>query len=317
MKYLLIISTFLICNMSVFAAEDSQVNMPIQTNTILALKERREILRSWAPKCSDGSLTMHNCPFWDAVEYMGMLCLSGETEYCSQVKDAQDETGRWWRSPGFRHNPDPNEKEATFSRDMDRGVWGYIVATKDKEAALRYMSFVKENDYHLCPRSIENWNACTTRATYWTFVTQVFDWLELPRDKKKMKNYKFAIEALYSPIEAMTQPTHYEMILTAEMLYTYKKMQDMGANLRNKNVYKKIAKIIHRRVPDVPFYEYLVYGPNESSAQKILKICPTQRPNVPEVGGWPQYSEPGNGPWEIGSGHYCIFMINAILGSAK
>ncbi len=304
-------------SVSTFSKDSPLVHQPIQSETIQALKERRELLRSWAPKCADGSLTMHNCPFWDANEYMGMLCLSGETEYCHQVKEGQDETGRWWRSPGFRHHPDPNEKGPTFSRDMDRGVWAYIVATQDKEAALNYMKFVRENNYHLCPKSPEDWNACTTRATYWTFVTQVYDWLGLPRDHKKMNNYKFIIEALYSPIEAMTQPTHYEMILTAELLYTYQKMQEKGAKLRNKNVYKKIAKIIHRRVPDVPFYEYLVYGPNESSAQKILKVCPTTKPDVPYVDGWPAYTEPANGPWEQGSGHYCIFMINAILGSAN
>ena len=200
---------------------------------------------------------------------------------------------------------------------MDRGVWAYLVATSDIEAAKKYMHFIQCNDYKLCPKSEENWDACATRATYWTFATQVFDWLRIPRDAQKMNDYKFLIEAAYAPLEAKLEPTHYEMILTAEMLYTYQKMEAMGAKIRNHEVYLKIAQIIHQRVPEVPFYEYLVYGPNESSAQKILKLCPTIAPTVPTQDGNAVYTEPANGPWEQGSGHYCIFMINAILGGAN
>ena len=304
-------------SLNTYAGESPLVHTPIKAETVSALKTRRALLRTWAPKCSDGSLTMNGCPFWDAVEYMGVLCLSGETEYCYQVKNAQDETGRWWRSPGYRFNPNPKETGPTFSRDMDRGVWAYIIATGDKDAAAKYMNFVKNNGYKICPKSVENWDACATRATYWTFATQVFDWLGLPRDHKKMNDYKFLIERLYSPLEALTQPTHYEMILTAEMLYAYQKMEEKGAKLHNRDVYKTIAKIIHQRVPEVPLYEYLVYGPNESSAQKILRLCPSTQPHVPVDQGNPVYTEPANGPWEQGSGHYCIFMINAILGSAN
>ena len=261
---------------------------------------------------------MGDCPFWDAVEYMGMLCLSGETEYCDQVKLSQDETGRWWRSPGFRFNPDPNEKGPTFSRDMDRGVWAYIIATGDRESAARYMNFIRGNRYHLCPKSAQDWDACSTRATYWTLASQIFSWLDLDRDKRKMKAHKFLLERLYWPLEAAVVPPHYEMILTAEHIYLLQQLERRGGEVKNKDIVRKVARIIYDRVPGVPFYEYLVYGPNESSAQKILRLCPSTRPNVPvDSNGTPQYTEPGNGPWEQGSGHYCIFMINAVLGSAN
>jgi len=299
------------------ADESPLVKTPILSSTTEALKARRALLRTWAPKCSDGSLTMSSCPFWDAVEYMGMLCLSGETEYCDQVKNAQDASGRFFRSPEYRLHPKP-ENGPTFSRDMDRGVWGYVIATGDKEVAAKYMNYVKGNGYHLCPKSKESWEACTTRATYWTFVTQVFNYLNLPHDKKKMNDYKFTIESIYSPLESQEQPLNFEMILNAEELYTYQKMAEKGAKLKNTDTYRKLARIIHKRDPENAFYEYLVYGANESSAQKILKMCPSDRPVVPnDLQGNPVYTEPANGPWEKGSGHYCIFMINAILGSAK
>ena len=298
--------------------ESSEMFPEIQLSgsTVLALKERRTLLRSWAPKCADGSLTMSECPFWDAVEYMGMLCLSGEEEYCKQVKKAQDETGRFWRSPGFIESTKP-ENGATFSRDMDRGVWAYIVASQDAETALKYMEFIKQNGYKLCPKSKENWDACTTRATFWTFAQEVFEWLELPIDKRKMKNYKFLIDALYSPIEAAVQPMHYEMILTAEKIYTLRKMQEMGAEIRNSRMFDRIAKKIHERDPANPFYDYLANGSTDAVAEKILHLCPTTKPIVPINHGVATYTEPGNGPWEQGSGHYCIFMINAVLNSAE
>jgi hypothetical protein len=317
MKFLLFLS-LIVFSTTAFAKDDPLVLAPIEPATVQALKARRALLRTWAPKCSDGSLTMSDCPFWDAVEYMGMLCLSGEVEYCKQVKDAQDPvSGRWWRSAGFRLNPNPAVTGPTFSGDMDHGVWAYTIATEDREAILKYMSYVRENNYKLCPKSVEGWDACATRATYWTFAHQVYDWLGLPPDKKKMKGYKYLIDSLYSPLEALTEPKTFQMILTAEGIYMLQKIREKGGEIKNPKLLQKIANILHRRVPEVPFYEYLAYGPNESSAEKILKICPSIAPVVPIQDGHPVYSEPANGPWEQGSGHYCIFMINAILGSAN
>ena len=209
-----------------------------------------------------------------------------------------------------------NPDVLSFSNDMDRGVWAYIVATGDREAALRYMNYTKSIGYHLCPKTETHWEACSMRATYWPFARDVFEWLGLPLDHRKMKDYKIWIDTIYSPIEARLQPVTFQMILTAEHVYTLRKLKEKGAKIHNEGTYARIAKIIHKRDPENPFYDFLANGPNEGAAEKILRLCPTTKPEVPVVNGAPQYTEPANGPWEKGSGHYCIFMINAILGSA-
>jgi hypothetical protein len=295
----------------------SETLLPLSAKTIEALKSRRALLRTWAPKCPDGSLTMNDCPFWDALEYTGMLCLSGELEYCEQAKRSQNPvTGRFYRSPGFVGMDDNSTDGPTFSNDMDRGVWAYVIATRDKEAATKYLNYVRGNNYKLCPKSINEWNACTTRATYWPFAEMVSDWLGIPRDTKKMKGYKFLIDRLYSPIEAMVQPKTFQMILTAEKLYTLMKLEEKGGKIRNKKMIHQIARIIHRRVPENPLYDFLANGPSERAGENLLNICPSEKPVVPIVNGYPVYTEPANGDWKQGSGHYCIFMINALLGRA-
>ncbi len=287
----------------------------LKPSMIEALKERRALLRSWAPKCADGSLTMSDCPFYDSVEYSGMLCLSGETDYCDPVRRSQGSDGRFYRSPGYVGQP--NLGEESFSNDMDRGVWAYIIATEDKVAAQKYMDYVKSNQYKLCPGK-DPAKACATRGTYWPFAEQVFDWLGLPRDHHKMKGYKFLLDYLYSPWEARFQPVSFQMILTGEKVYTLRKLQEKGYPIKNRSMVDHIAKIIYRRDKGNPFSDFLANGSTDAVAQHILDACPSAKPVVPLThSGNPMYTEPANGPWPQGSGHYCIFMINAVLGSAN
>lgn len=104
-----------------FAALSYAEASPIRPETLEQLKDLRTQIKKWAPMCNDGTLTYHECPFGDSLEYMGMLCLSGEERFCDQVKAAQDETGRWWRTPALVNKP-LADNGATFSHDMARGA---------------------------------------------------------------------------------------------------------------------------------------------------------------------------------------------------
>lgn len=293
---------------------------PIGAETAQKLKTLRTQMRSWQPKCADGTITDHECPFGDALEYMGMLCLSGDEEMCQHVKNAQSADGRFWRSPGLVGLPDPDQG-ATFSNDMSMGAWAYIIAKKDKDAALRWIHYIEGNNYKLCEKSKYHFDSCATRAMFWTFATQVFDYLGLPHTKK-MKGYKFWIDAIYSPLEARFQPVGYMMLLTAEKVYMIQEMIKRGARPRNVKTYAKIGKIIHKREPENPVYDYLVTGQSESAAQKILKYCPKDKPQVPVDQYGPVYVEEFGAPmtskdYERAGGHFCIFMINTLLGSVN
>lgn len=291
----------------------------LSENSRKLLENRRSQIQSWAPRCSDGTLTLHECPFGDAVEYMGMLCMSGDKEFCQYVKEAQDPTGRWWRSPGLVGDEDgfDNSGWATFSRDMARGAWAYIVTTKDKEAATKWIRYIEGNQNRLCPRSKAGPDACATRAGFWAFAGQVFDYLQIPRTKK-MKKYKNVIEAVYSPLEARVQPIGYQSILTAEYILTLQYMESRGHKLQNNKTISKMAKILLKREPENALYRYLVHGSDEKVSDLLLKYCPQERPIVPEDVWGPIFTvEFGDamhlGKNQFGGGHYCVFLINTVL----
>lgn len=293
-----------------------QTSKQIHPDTVLALKKLRSDILSWAPRCNDGTLTFHECPFGDALEYMGMLCLSGEEKYCDYVKQSQDTGGRWWRSPGLVGHEEGvgGNGWATFSRDMARGAWAYIVAKKDKTAALQWMNYIQSNEYKLCAKSKEGWDACSTRMGFWNFAREVYDWLGLPRTRK-MQAYKSLILRLYSPLEALTQPRGFQMILTAEAIYTLYEMEKRGAKLKDRDILERVARIIHTREPKNPFYEYLVNGATEKGAQTLLKYCPRTQTSPPVDSWGPIYAvefgeKMSKKNYLIGGGHYCNFLIN-------
>ncbi len=300
----------------------SQHRDEIAQTTIEELKNLREKIRGFAPHCNDDSLTLHECPFGDSLEYMGMLCLSGEARYCDQVKAAQDPTGRWWRSPGLvGHEEGVNGSGwATFSRDMARGAWAYLVATKDKEAAIKWFNYIESNNYKLCPKSKEGWDACTTRVGFWNMAREIAEYLDIPKTKK-MKGVKFLIPAIYDPIEARVQPIGYQSILTAEGIFIFDEMEKRGSKVRNRGARDKMAQILFQRDPENPFYRFLALGPDQKGAELLLKYCPKELPkNVPVDQYGPIYAvdfgdRMSKGNWKNGAGHYCHFVINAFLNS--
>jgi hypothetical protein len=302
---------------STFSPAFGDISRPIQNE----LRSLRTQIRSWAPLCADGTLTFHECPFGDALEYMGLLCLSGEPEYCEKVRLAQDSTGRFWRSPGLVGIEEGLDHSgwASFSRDMAHGVWAYLIATQDRATAIRWIHYIESHDHRLCPRSKRGSDACVTRATFWTFAGEVFDWLGIPRTPR-MKQYKYAVEALYAPIEARFQPMDYQMLLTAETVFAAAEMAKRGATLHNRKTHEKVAQIIHHRQPENPFYRYLVYGADETTARLVLKYCPRTKPVVPITQYGPMYpvefgSPMDDGQSQKGGGHLCLFMINLLIGA--
>jgi hypothetical protein len=80
--------------------------------------------------CHDGDMTLFN----------GLLCASGDSRGCSGVKDAQDASGRFFRSP---YQAIPGNSDwgggAEFSPDHALGAELYLVTTKDAEAAKKWI----------------------------------------------------------------------------------------------------------------------------------------------------------------------------------
>ena len=110
-------------------------------------KELEKAAANWlqiAPRCGDKRYPSKNhCDDGDMTLFNGLLCMAGFEEACGAVADAQDENGRFWRSPDRKgdNKGDPH----SFSRDMSLGVLAYLVATKDKLAAQKWISWIGDN----------------------------------------------------------------------------------------------------------------------------------------------------------------------------
>lgn len=300
-------------------ASNSQSSMtPEHRRQLITL---RDSIRSWSPRCADGSLTLNACPFRDSLEYMGALCLSGEAADCEQIRRAQAPDGRFFRSPGFIGSA-PGTIGDGFSNDMARGVFAYLIATRDLVAAERWMAYIEGNDHKLCPQGPKGWGGCVTSATFWTFARQVYDHLGLPL-RPRMKAFKFALERVYSPLEARFQSDGYPLLLTAEGVLMMREMERQGLRLRNRAMYERIAGIVYGRDPENPFYHYVARGADDALATKLLKYCPAKPPaDQPVRDGVTQYTvglegRMSKGDWRWGSGHLCQAILNfAIRDSA-
>jgi hypothetical protein len=86
-------------------------------------------------------------PDGDACALAGMLAAVKHPDGIITVKDSQDIQGRFWRSPRIR----VEWAEGAFSRDQLMGVLYYCVATKDSSALGRYMQYLENNDWFMCP----------------------------------------------------------------------------------------------------------------------------------------------------------------------
>jgi len=308
-------------------AEDDSEPKPdtrISEATRKRLFELRRTIRTWAYECPDGSLTGAGCPMGDMNEFAGMLCLSGEEKRCEDVRRSQDPvTGEWYRSPGLVGIYD-GKGWATFSRDMAKGAWAYAVAKKDSEAARKWLEFIASNDWKLCRKSEEGWDACATRATFWTTAKVISDYLGLKKNKK-MKKYKFLIEKIYGPVEASVQPQDYPMMLTANMLLIRKEIEKRtGKKDPSHRFLNQASRILHRRAPDNPIFRYLAKGADEEGARLIERWCKATPPeNTPYPPGrdwiWQRsIKDTLDGTnvqtWQHPNGHECIWAINLLIG---
>lgn len=81
-----------------------------------------------------------HCEDGDAMIFNGLLCTSGINEACNAVANSQDVEGRWWRSPRLK-----DLRSGDFSNDQTFGVLHYLVATKDRDAAIMWDRWLHAN----------------------------------------------------------------------------------------------------------------------------------------------------------------------------
>ena len=281
---------------------------PIQPATVQSLKDLRTHTRTWAYTCPDGTITPYiqaACPYGDMNEYAGLLCLSGETDRCNDVKNSQGPDGRWYRNP---KSVGVGNGQNSFSRDGMTGTLAYLVATKDTAAAQRWLNYIVPHNDQMCDDGEKG--TCKVMTTAWAHFADVWTYLGLPLTGKMKVNR--VVDHIYSPLEAIFQKFDIELSLADETAYVRTAIADRtGTDVRAFS--KSIARTLAKRDPGNAFFIFMRDGATEEAAQMVLTECPYDPLTS---------TDPRNWLWDVseendvrrGTGWDCIFMVNLLIG---
>ena len=271
-----------------------------------------------APRC-EGFPAKENCDDGDAVIFNGLLCGAGDERGCETVRNAQSPTGQWFRSPrrvegnlGERHS---------FSRDQTMGVLLYLVQSKDRAAAERWMNWIE--NHRACeiaspfggcavwalPRvcTDDDQMSCTITPGLWSLVSRVWKYLELPLNQWMRTNDNLDYEL--HPVEANTSPLGYATHLNGVHNFL-KLLLNVASGSR-----QRAAEILVQRQPENPFFRWLRDGQSATLKTRILDLCP--KPNTPQD-HWNQWSwerETAEQAWGASMGWDCLFMAKLLQKS--
>ena len=181
---------FLLSIFCMFCAFHSSVAAePIRAATMSEIQSRKSVWRSYAPVCPSGSgfASKPHCDNGDFTLFNGLMCAAGMPEGCEGVRAAQGPDGRWWRAP--TRIGDKNNDTVSFSRDMMMGVLLYLTETRDKDAAMKWLRWIKgnracalENRSRTSPMSAGAWNGRRSTGSAGTtrFRTRAAPWWGSP-----------------------------------------------------------------------------------------------------------------------------------------
>lgn len=248
--------------------------------------------------------------------WAGPLCLAGNLERCADVKLGQNpETGAWYRSAFQRRFPWSEQGQPQFSRDEFLGVMSYLVATKDKAAAERWMRFVGRNQkkflsktgklfsvYSICPPlgdrpsfiSEDVWkkmipdDRCEMRPSSWNLMGRVYRGIGFSDEELRKIDPKIAwrlkvfdsIDDLVTYASASTVPvTGGGSFQGSLQAITLQVLMHLGYG--DRILVKSAARRIDQRSNFMsPYYHWLAEGgrATEYGVSLIKKYCPQERP---------------------------------------
>ncbi|MDA8792077.1 hypothetical protein N9N67_02455 [Bacteriovoracaceae bacterium] len=298
----------------------------------------------------------------DKIYHMGQLCLSGAHEFCAGVKECQDTDpqsstfGAFYRSPGTKNDPTYEGNKGThFSRDMLLGLLGYLVTTKDKEAAINWINFIEKNKKvprvdvpvvrwlkktNICPLIGGKSKAddrCALVADSWGLLFRIYDFLGLMNSsrisrkmKRKMKWGRLAtgvagfFNAAFSPGDANS--VYMGTLVVNNILIRKKTGQDLFSMRFGAKQMAKKSRYLN------PYFTYADMGPTEHGAKMLLKYCPPEQPRYGEkafpggpwvdgVNLWHRLSyfqtRQPYGSYQVSGGYDCMMALNYYLGYNK
>lgn len=263
--------------------------------------------KSWAPLCK-GYPSKQNCDDGDATLFSGLLCLAGENLGCDAVKAAQDNTGKFWRSPR-RVGLDTSN---SFSRDMALGVLAYLVATKDKAGAQSWLKWIDQNSvcqvnvggscqlrtFRFCRDDSDG--RCFVTPGMWSMMRRVWEHLGLPLHGEMRTLGENTLVA-----ETEQAAVGYQLHLKSVMALIYQKIG------RGYPFEWDLVNIISERQPDNLFFRYLQEGASDSLIQSLQSICPLEAPAETRQWTWERVTSEKAQLQSMGWD--CIFLARLLL----
>jgi len=260
----------------------------------VSLQELKDKILPWAWKSPSGIASKGGDDGGDSLLWEGLLCLSGEMDQCNVVPKNMSEDGRLWRSPELKNNDDEN----SFSRDMLLGFLSYLVRTKDTVMAEKYLNYVTNNGYKLCPDATDI--RCTPVPSTWGIMRIV--WNHIGLDPSVLMYFGNVFDETSQMISAKTCDG-YECHLVAVTALITKKC--------DKETTKTQAAIntLIKRYPENPFFVYLS-NDFEKAEELVKKYVPKTKPTYLAQWSiernWDTYNPDTSMIWEW------IFLINLL-----
>lgn len=266
----------------------------------------------------------------DATIFNGLLCIVGEIKGCETVRDSQDGTGRFWRSPDHINS---QKKDASFTGDQLKGVIAYVIGTGDKVALKNFLTYVSSNrvaipktdnafdfGYKSCsddtnpedPRT--SLGACLLGASDWFWLdtlAKAHGLSELiPSDMRDVSN-RFGYNSDLLPWQAAFVPFGFELhLIGIHILFA----QIMGVA---DDKHEEAARILASRQPKNPFFLYLYLGRNQVVLQELGEKC-LIRPDQKAFDQWAWERDQSKEEWKTSMLWDCAFMYRLLsLPSSK
>ena len=230
----------------------------------------------------------------------GLLCLSGEKQFCHVL---QYPNGLLKRNTWSAYTSDES------SRDEWIGALATWSASPDSAAMNKFIDAIQRNDSSLC--SSGKTPGCRADAFYfgpWGTTFDVFNHDPVASVTANMRNAKaLQADSSYILSQSKTEALGFRIHLQAVQILIRQKLN------RNNSTLAKAAQTLNQRQPQNPFYAYLVNGATDQVAELALKYIPTEQPKSRR--SWYLQSDSAENQHLQSAGWPDIFMINLLLGS--
>jgi hypothetical protein len=280
----------------------------------------KELHASASPsECRDGDMTLFN----------GLLCAAGELAGCDGVKRAQDQAGRWWRSPrlvGIECSQTDTDCSASFSPDMAWGALLYLAQTKDRVALDRWLGWISRSRPclvnvgfgcllagwpRLCTDDFHD-KICTFRPTTCASLEAIGEEIgvgagaicrEILGDQLKVlpPNFQWEIDSIAAADAIFNQPG-FPLHLAAVHVFFLEKIGRTSVKTR----FAAVALAV--REPRNPFFLWLSEGPSKRVEDLVLERCPSRTTPAEIREEWVWEREYGGETFRRSMYWECIFM---------